>query len=139
MTHLYCPSLLGRTAGSAWMKSAYWQIMDLVGQAIGISPLGKEECFRKSETMKRPPLVKGSTQPLDAIQLMGNNAAGSPLTLELAFGDICEWYLYHLSRRGTRSHPAQQPPGFTSYLQISNGVWQWLSLTSSDVRVVRKV
>lgn len=83
MTHLYHPSFLERTAGSAWMKSDYWQIMDLVGQAIGISLLGKEKCFRESKTMKLPPLVKGSTLPLAAIQPMGNNAAGSPVTLSL--------------------------------------------------------
>lgn len=65
------------------MKSDYWQIMDLVGQAIGISLLGKEKCFRESKTMKLPPLVKGSTLPLAAIQPMGNNAAGSPVTLSL--------------------------------------------------------
>jgi len=43
----------------------------------------QSKCFKKSETMKLPPSVKGSTQPLAAIQLMGNNAAGSLVTLSL--------------------------------------------------------
>lgn len=37
-------------------------------------------------------------------------------------------------RQQTRSHPAQQSPGFLSYLQISNAVQQRLSLTPSKVR-----
>lgn len=44
--------------------------------------------------MELPPLVTGSAQPLAAIQLMDNNAAGSPVTLsshlETPVNDISE-------------------------------------------------
>lgn len=49
-----------------------------------------------------PPSAKGSTQPLAAIQLMGNNAGSFTGDPELALGDIHEQYLCHLSRQETR-------------------------------------